>query len=63
MTSPAFTERILVAILFENTADRDVDGHPIAESFASITGFCPLKLATAVKVFTSVSSVSSSQNL
>jgi fructose-bisphosphate aldolase, class I len=32
MTSPAFTgERILGAILFENTIDRDVEGQPTAE--------------------------------
>ena len=32
MTSPAFTaERILAAILFENTADRDVERHPTAD--------------------------------
>jgi len=32
MTSPAFTgERILGAILFENTMDRDVDGQPTAD--------------------------------
>jgi fructose-bisphosphate aldolase class I len=32
MTSPSFTgERILAAILFENTMDRDVKGHPTAE--------------------------------
>ena len=32
MTSPAFTgERILAAILFENTMDRDVEGQPTAD--------------------------------
>ena len=32
MTSPSFSgERILAAILFENTMDRDVKGHPTAE--------------------------------
>jgi fructose-bisphosphate aldolase class I len=32
MTNPSFTgERILAAILFENTMDRDVKGHPTAE--------------------------------
>jgi fructose-bisphosphate aldolase class I len=32
MTSPAFTgERILAAILFENTTDRDVEGQPTAD--------------------------------
>jgi len=32
MTSPAFTaERILAAILFENTADREVERHPTAD--------------------------------
>ena len=32
MTSPAFTaERILAAILFENTVDRDVERHPTAD--------------------------------
>lgn len=32
MTSPSFTgERILAAILFENTMDRDVEGRPTAE--------------------------------
>jgi hypothetical protein len=31
MTNSAFTaERILAAILFENTADHDVEGHPTA---------------------------------
>jgi fructose-bisphosphate aldolase class I len=42
MTSPAFTgERILGAILFENTVDRDVEGKPTAEYLWAVKRIVP----------------------
>jgi fructose-bisphosphate aldolase class I len=42
MTSPAFTgERILGAILFENTLDRDVDGKPTADYLWNVKRIVP----------------------
>src|SRR5215475_11396350 len=42
MTSPAFTgERILGAILFENTVDRDVEGKPSADYLWSVKRIVP----------------------
>jgi fructose-bisphosphate aldolase, class I len=42
MTSPAFTgERILGAILFENTIDRDVEGKPTADYLWNVKGIVP----------------------
>ncbi len=42
MTSPAFTgERILGAILFENTIDRDVEGKPTADYLWSVKRVVP----------------------
>lgn len=42
MTSPAFTgERILGAILFENTMDRDVEGKPTAEYLWDVKRIVP----------------------
>jgi len=42
MTSPAFTgERILGAILFENTVDRDVDGKPTADYLWTVKRIVP----------------------
>lgn len=42
MTSPAFTgERILGAILFENTVDRDVDGRPTADYLWNVKRIVP----------------------
>ena len=40
ITSPSFTgERMLAAILFENTMDRDIEGRPTADySVARETG-------------------------
>jgi fructose-bisphosphate aldolase class I len=43
MTSPAFNgERILAAILFENTMDRDVEGQPTAQYLWSVKGVVPI---------------------
>ncbi len=43
MTSPGFTgERILAAILFENTMDREVEGHPTAEYLWSVKHVVPI---------------------
>ena len=43
MTSPSFTgERILAAILFENTMDREVEGHPTAEYLWSVKHVVPI---------------------
>jgi fructose-bisphosphate aldolase class I len=40
MTSPSFTgERILAAILFENTMDRDVEGRPTADYLWNVKWF------------------------
>src|SRR5262245_61303353 len=42
MTSPAFTgERILGAILFENTIDRDVEGQPTGDYLWNVKGVVP----------------------
>src|SRR2546426_11860746 len=42
MTSPAFTgERILAAILFENTMDRDVAGQPTADYLWNVKRVVP----------------------
>jgi fructose-bisphosphate aldolase, class I len=42
MTSPAFTgERILGAILFENTVDRDIDGKPTADYLWNVKRIVP----------------------
>ena len=42
MTSPAFTgERILAAILFENTMDRDIDGQPSADYLWNVKRVVP----------------------
>jgi len=42
MTSPAFTgERIIGAILFENTMDRDVEGRPTADYLWSVKRIVP----------------------
>ena len=42
MTSPAFTgERILGAILFENTMDRDVEGQPTADYLWNVKNVVP----------------------
>jgi fructose-bisphosphate aldolase, class I len=42
MTSPAFTgQRILGAILFENTIDRDVEGHSTADYLWNVKGIVP----------------------
>ena len=42
MTSPAFTgERILGAILFENTIDRDVEGKPTADYLWNVKRIVP----------------------
>jgi fructose-bisphosphate aldolase class I len=43
ITSPAFTgERILAAILFENTMDREIDGRPTADYLWSVKEVVPL---------------------
>jgi fructose-bisphosphate aldolase class I len=43
MTSPAFTgERILAAILFENTMDREVEGRPTAEYLWEVKNVAPV---------------------
>src|SRR5438270_6393367 len=42
MTSPGFTgERILGAILFENTMDRDIEGQPTADYLSSVKRVVP----------------------
>jgi len=42
MTSPAFTgERILAAILFENTMDRSIEGQPSADYLWNVKGVVP----------------------
>ena len=42
MTSPAFTgERILAAILFENTMDRDIEGQPTADYLWNVKRIVP----------------------
>jgi len=42
MTSPAFTgERILAAILFENTMDRDIEGQPTADYLWNVKRVVP----------------------
>src|SRR3989475_4323134 len=42
MTSPSFTgERILAAILFENTTDRDVEGQPSADYLWNVKRVVP----------------------
>src|SRR4029450_6832918 len=42
MTSPSFTgERILAAILFENTMDRDIEGRPTADYLWSVKRVVP----------------------
>ncbi|MGO2362035.1 MAG: fructose bisphosphate aldolase, partial [Brachybacterium tyrofermentans] len=42
ITSPAFTsERILGAILFEGTLDREIEGHAVAEHLWAIKGIIP----------------------
>jgi fructose-bisphosphate aldolase class I len=42
MTSPAFTgERILGAILFENTVDRNIEGHPTADYLWNVKRIVP----------------------
>src|SRR5258706_3991922 len=42
MTSPVFTgDRILGAILFENTMDRDVEGQPTADYLWNVKGILP----------------------
>src|SRR5437870_6869223 len=43
MTSPSFTgERILAAILFENTTDRDVEGQPSADYLWNVKRVVPV---------------------
>jgi fructose-bisphosphate aldolase class I len=43
ITSPAFSgERILAAILFENTMDRDIEGRPTAEYLWDVKGVVPI---------------------
>jgi fructose-bisphosphate aldolase class I len=43
MTSPSFTgERILAAILFENTMDRDVEGQATADYLWNVKGVVPI---------------------
>ncbi|MDF1489160.1 fructose bisphosphate aldolase [Tessaracoccus caeni] len=43
ITSPVFTsDRILAAILFEGTLDRQIDGRPVAEYLWSVKGTLPL---------------------
>ncbi len=43
MTSPSFTgERILAAILFENTMDRDVEGRPTADYLWDVKNIVPI---------------------
>ncbi len=43
MTSPGFTgERILAAILFENTMDRDVEGRPTADYLWDVKNIVPI---------------------
>src|SRR5262252_444614 len=42
ITSPSFTgERIIGAILFENTMDRDIEGQPTADYLWNIKGVVP----------------------
>src|SRR5207244_4593849 len=42
MTSPAFTgDRILAAILFENTTDRDIEGRPSADYLWNVKRVVP----------------------
>lgn len=42
ITSPSFTgERILAAILFENTMDRDIEGQPTADYLWNVKGVVP----------------------
>src|SRR5262250_1677045 len=42
MTSPAFTgERIIGAILFENTMDRDIEGQPTADYLWNVKHVAP----------------------
>src|SRR5712664_3920517 len=42
MTSPSFTgERILAAILFENTMDRDIEGQPTADYLWNVKRIVP----------------------
>src|SRR3989475_8134597 len=42
MTSPSFTgERILAAILFENTMDRDIEGRPTADYLWNVKRIVP----------------------
>src|SRR5437660_9019961 len=42
MTSPSFTgERIIGAILFENTMDRDIEGQPTADYLWNVKGVVP----------------------
>src|SRR5262250_1857184 len=42
MTSPSFTgERILAAILFENTMDRDIEGRPTADYLWNVKRVVP----------------------
>src|SRR5467141_4995540 len=43
ITSPSFTgERILAAILFENTMDRDIEGRPTADYLWNVKRIVPL---------------------
>ncbi len=43
MTSPAFTgKRVLAAILFEDTMDREVDGHPTADYLWTVKHVVPI---------------------
>lgn len=43
ITSPVFTsDRILAAILFEGTLDRQIDGRPVAEYLWVVKGIIPL---------------------
>ena len=43
ITSPSFTgRRILAAILFENTMDRDIEGRPTADYLWNVKGVVPL---------------------
>jgi fructose-bisphosphate aldolase class I len=43
ITSPSFDgKRILAAILFENTMDRDIAGHPTADYLWNVKGVVPI---------------------
>src|SRR5262249_32083203 len=49
MTSPSFTgQRLLAAILFENTLDRDIEGRPTADYLWNVKRHCQLVYANTI---------------